>query len=158
MAALWESQGANKCNDSRCVTKSGVVRCSSGRYCCTLHRCDTQRKLFKVSWLMQILALEVLIQILLTSLTLRLSQGFVTELKVWFLNARVVSFTCLSALSLLLYFIFCEGIFTQRHIFYARPWSIFGSKITIFASMSVCTFMAYTNLVTALHTRVLISP
>lgn len=43
---------------------------------------------------MQIMALEVLIQILLTSLTLRISQGFVTELKVWFLIARVVSFTC----------------------------------------------------------------
>jgi len=68
---------------------------------------------------MQILALEVLLQILVTSLTLRLSQGFETELEFWFLIARVVSFTCLSALSLLLYF--CEEIFTQLHIFYARP-------------------------------------
>ena len=69
---------------------------------------------------MQIMALQVLIQILLTSLTLRLSQGFVRELKVWFLIARVVSFTCLFALSLSFYFVllyFCEGIFTQLHIF-----------------------------------------
>jgi hypothetical protein len=105
MAALWGSQGANKCNDSRCVTKSRLVRCFSRRYCCALCCWDKPRKLFKVSWLMQIMALEVLKQILLTSLTLRLSQGFVTRLKVWFLIARFVSFTCLFALSLLLYFI-----------------------------------------------------
>ena len=67
---------------------------------------------------MQILTLQVLIQILLTSLTLTLSQGFVTELKVWFLIARVVSFTCLSALSLLLYFIFVKRFLLKCTFFF----------------------------------------
>ena len=45
--------------------------------------------------LCKLMAVGMLVQILLNSLTLRISQGFVTELEIWFLIARVVSYcTC----------------------------------------------------------------
>ena len=97
--------GTNRCfvgfaggkrNGSRCVNKCRVVLCYSRWQCCALYWCDrqTDRQTDWVSYLqspdMQIMALQVLIQILLTSLKMRFYQGIVTELKSCVLIALVL--------------------------------------------------------------------
>jgi hypothetical protein len=92
---------------------------------------------------MQIVALEGLLQIQVTSLTLRLTQGFVTELKDWFLIARVVLFHVSVFFITVTLIYLCEAIFYSTAYFFTLERVVFvGRKITNFASFPVCTFYA----------------